>query len=126
MGMKVIALIIALSASAFSQSRQCKSNPKVIGACYLIHGRATVGSGTPALRIWPVGTKRMLGVTAGPIADDADDPIAPEDMMRFTNDVEAIFGNFEVCPFTPERKGHMQLVCVQSATKLFIKHWPPK
>jgi hypothetical protein len=68
----------------------------------------------------------MLGVTAGPIADDADDPIAPEEMMRFTRDVEAIFGDFEVCPFTPERKGHMQLVCVQSAKKLFIKRWPSK
>lgn len=126
MGMKIFALVFVLSTTAFCQSRQCKSNPKVIGACYVVHGRATVGSGTPALRIWPVGTKRMLGVTAGPIADDADDPIAPEKMLSFTNDVEAIFGDFEVCPFTPERKGHMQLVCVQSATKLFMKRLPTK
>ena len=63
----------------------------------------------------------MLGVTAGPVADDADDPIAPDELLRFTSDVEAIFGDFDVCPFTPERKGQMQMVCVQSAIKLVIK-----
>ncbi len=68
----------------------------------------------------------MLGVTAGPIADDADDPIVPKEMLKFSADVEAIFGDFEVCPFTPERKGHMRMVCVQSATKLVIKRWPSK
>jgi hypothetical protein len=126
MGIRALVLILLFSTPVFCQSRQCKNNPKVIGACYVVHGRTTSGDGTPELRIWPVGTKRMLGVTAGPIADDADDPIAPEEMMKFSKNVEAIFGDFEVCPFTPERKGHMQLVCVQSATKLSIERWPPK
>jgi hypothetical protein len=126
MRMKVIAGMLLLAIPVFGQTRECKSSPRVVGACYVIHGRATFGPGTPALRIWPVGTKRMLGVTAGPIADDADDPIAPENMLIFTSDVESIFGDFEVCPFTPERKGYMQMVCVQSATALFVKHWSSK
>jgi hypothetical protein len=123
MGMKLLfAGILLFAVPVFGQSRQCKSNPKVVGACYIVHGRATFGPGTPALRIWPVGTKRMLGVTAGPIADDADDPIAPNEMLIFTPDVEGIFGDFEVCPFTPERKGHMQMVCVESAKNIVVKH----
>ncbi len=126
MGAKAFAAIFLFAIPIFGQARECKNNPKVIGSCYVVHGRATYGDGTPALRIWPIGTKRMLGVTAGPVADDADDPIAPSDMLRFTSDVEAIFGDFEVCPFTPERKGHMQMVCVQSAKKLVIKRWPSK
>lgn len=120
----LLATILLLAVSASSQTRQCKTNPKVVGACYTVHGRATYGDGTPALRIWPVGTRRMLGVTAGPVADDADEPIAPAEMMRFTSDVKAIFGDFEVCPFTPEQKGHMQMVCVQSAKKLVVERWP--
>jgi hypothetical protein len=42
-------------------------------------------------------------------------------MLRFAPDIEGIYGDFEVCPFTPERKGHMQMVCVQSAKKLIGK-----
>ena len=103
------------------QTRMCKGNPKLVGACYMIHGRATFGSGTPAVRIWPVGTHRMLGITAGPIADDADDPIAPKSMLLFNPGVQSIFGDFEVCPFTPEKKGHMQNVCVESASNLVVK-----
>ena len=73
------------------------------------------------LSLWPVGTKRMLGVTAGPRLDDADDPIYPQDLKRLSA-TEAVYGDFEVCPFTPERKGEMQLVCIESANHLVVKH----
>lgn len=107
---------------------RCKSNPKLIGACFRIHGRAYFSNGTPDFRIWRVGTKRVLGVTATSTADDAEDPIVPAKLLRafhatasnpFGNDV---FGDFEVCPFTPERKGEMQMVCVQSAEHLVVQH----
>ena len=100
---------------------RCKDNPKVVAACYVVHGRATFGPGTPALRIWPVGTKRMLGVTAGPHADDADEPICPKEMLIFGTEVEAVFGDYKVCPFTLEREGAMQMVCVESASNLVVK-----
>jgi hypothetical protein len=80
---KLFVGILLLTTLAFGQPRACKTNPKVVGACYTVHGRATFGPGTPALRIWPVGTKRMLGVTAGPRADDADNPICPKEMLQF-------------------------------------------
>jgi hypothetical protein len=119
--MKQVLAIVLLVTCMSGEQPKCKGNPKVIGACYTIHGRATFGPGTPASRIWPVGTKRMLGVTAGPIADDADDPIAPEN-FAIPNDAVAIYGDFEVCPFTRERKGHMQMVCVESASHIFVKY----
>jgi hypothetical protein len=63
----------------------------------------------------------MLGVTTGPIADDADDPIAPRNMLKFSPDVEGIYADFVVCPFTREKRGEMQMVCVESASKLVVK-----
>jgi hypothetical protein len=63
----------------------------------------------------------MLGVTAGPIADDAEDPIAPKN-LAIPNGVVAVYGDFEVCPFTRERKGYMQMVCVESASHTFVKY----
>jgi hypothetical protein len=65
----------------------------------------------------------MLGITAGPKADDAEDPICPDEMLTFTPGVESVWGDFQVCPFTPERKGTMQMVCVESVSHLFKKHY---
>jgi Carboxypeptidase regulatory-like domain len=98
----------------------CKSNPKVIGACYSLHGRLSRGADTTGLWLWPVGTKRLLGVTGGPTLDGADTPIWPHN-LRFTSGDEDIYANFEVCPFTPERKGVMQFVCIESASHVFVK-----
>jgi len=61
----------------------------------------------------------MLGVTAGPTLDDAD-PISPRN-LSFEHGDEDIYGEFEVCPFTPERKGVMRFVCIESASKLVVK-----
>jgi len=110
----VLLLVAGIAGAASAQS--CKNNPKIIGACYAIHGRATVGADTVRIYLWPVGTHRMLGVTGGPILGDAVAPIFPSNLKLRPGD--QVFGDFEVCPFTPERKGHLQMVCVESATHL--------
>ena len=112
-------LSVALMSAGAAPPPPCKNSPKLVGACYVVHGRATYGNGTPALRIWPVGTKRMLGVTADKIADDADDPIVPK-QLAFDPSKKA-FGDFEVCPFTPESSGVMQMVCVEAVKNLSIR-----
>ena len=63
----------------------------------------------------------MLGVTAGPTLDDADSPIWP-DRLKFISVDDSIYADFEVCPFTPQRAGEMQRVCVESASRVVIKH----
>ena len=99
---------------------KCKANPKVIGACYVVHGRLSLGADTVTLRLWPVGTKRMLGITGGTVPDDAVAPIYPSD-LKLLSETEEIYGDFEVCPFTPERKGAMQIVCIESASHIVVK-----
>ena len=118
---KSLLFVLLLTIPSFGATADCKGNPQVIGQCFTVHGRATFGNGTPALRIWPIGTKRMLGVTAGPIADDADVPIYPKEMQRFTIGTEEEYGDFEVCPFTPDKPGHMRMVCVQSVSHLVVR-----
>jgi len=34
---------------------KCKGNPKVISACYEVHGRLQAGADTMRLWLWPVG-----------------------------------------------------------------------
>jgi hypothetical protein len=108
---------------AFAAPPKCKGNPQVIGACYSVHGRLNPRSAdTIRLRLWPVGTKRMLGIAGGPVIDDAVAPIYPNN-IKFDSSTEAIYGDFEVCPFTPEREGAMQLVCIESASNLVVKRF---
>jgi hypothetical protein len=118
--MKRLFVALVLVIPAFAAQPKCKGSPKVIGACYSVHGRVSLGADTVRLWLWPVGTKRMLGVTAGPRLDDADDPIFPRN-LKFNSGDEDIYGDFEVSPYTLERKGAMQLVCIESASKLVVK-----
>jgi hypothetical protein len=62
----------------------------------------------------------MLGVTGGPTLDDADAAILPQS-LKFPLGDEDIYGDFEVCPFTPERNGGMQFVCIESAAHVVVK-----
>jgi hypothetical protein len=105
----------------------CKGNPDVVGSCFRVHGRAFIALGTPPHRIWPVGTKRILGITGSAAANDAEAPIAPRHLLaafhlsRNNPYGDLVYGDFEVCPFTPERRGEMQMVCVESAEHLVVK-----
>src|ERR1043165_1062139 len=68
-GPKVNALVLALllliiSSVLFAQSavtsekdKSCRVHPKLIGKCFDVHGRLSIYNGTPALRIWKVGTR---------------------------------------------------------------------
>src|SRR5512139_1731028 len=43
--------------------RSCHSDPKLIGPCFTARGRMNYWNGAPSVRIWRVGTNRILGVT---------------------------------------------------------------
>jgi hypothetical protein len=118
--MKLIVVTLLLVAPLFASQPDCKGNPKLIGSCYIVHGRITQGADTVRLWLWPVGTKRMLGVTGGPVPDDAEAPIYPSS-LKFDANTNAIYGGFEVCPFTPERKGAIQMVCIESVSNPVVK-----
>jgi hypothetical protein len=76
-------------------------------------------NGTPDLRIWIVGTKHYLGVTARAEADDAENPLLPENVRKKMKGFHTtIYGDFEVCPFTDEKPNAMTMVCVESASHL--------
>jgi hypothetical protein len=95
------------------QVQACKTDPDIIGACFTVHGRLSAWNGSPTMRIWRAGTKRILG--------DHDDWPLPEELAKHMNwDVEA-WGDFEVCPFTKERPGAMQMVCIESVSNVVYK-----
>src|SRR4051794_9243734 len=109
-----IELTLAMLAFAVPQAPvTCKANPDLVGACFVVRGRLRAYNGTPTFRIWPIGSKRLLGVTG---AHPGETPIMPADLgVSFDHDLMA---GFEVCPFSRERAGVMQRVCIERATPL--------
>jgi hypothetical protein len=95
------------------ETQACKTDPDIVAACFTLHGRLSAWNGTPTGRIWRVGTKRTLGV-------QDEFPLPPE-LLEHENFGTEMWGDFEVCPFTPEKPGAMQMVCVQSAKHVLYK-----
>jgi hypothetical protein len=98
-----------------SERQACKSDPDIVEACFVVHGRIRAGNGTPSLRIWRQGTSRILGVNDDfPLPDALDG----EDLLN-----GEVWGDFEVCPFAKDRPGVMRMVCVESASHLTYKKY---
>ena len=95
----------------------CRRNPGVVDRCRTVHGRLFVSNGTPSMRMWPVGTQRILGVLP------SEEELVPDVVKRHANFETRLYGDFEVCPFTREKAGEMQFVCVESASNLVAEQF---
>lgn len=108
-------LLVPLS---FAESKgPCKGNPHQVAPCFTVRGRLTIYLGSPSARIWRIGTKRILGISER----YAQVRQMPESLEEKLKPGVAIYGDFEVCPFTKDRPGQMQLVCIESASNLVVK-----
>lgn len=121
----VLVTFIVLLASAKSfgaeidMKADCKSNPQLIAACFTVHGRLSAYNGTPSLRIWPIGTRRLLGILA-----DEDLLAIPENIRNEVGFGKDIYGDFSVCPFTESKPGQMQFVCVEAMSNVRVQNRP--
>jgi hypothetical protein len=127
----VLALVFATSAIAGSpqgtEKRKvaCKTAEN-LKTCYWTHGRLSLyNGGSPNLRLWKIGTRRLLGIYSGPTAGPFDDGLPDEDeaelppnLMKHDFTKASVFGDFEVCPLAPEKEGHMRPVCIESAKNI--------
>lgn len=121
----------------------CKT-PQNASLCYWTHGRLDFYTGYPPLRIWKIGTRRILAVYSGPSSFPARDtsrlylPELPANLARIYRDplnwdepepllddsvynARSIIADFEVCPLAPEKQRKVQPVCVEQALKVFVE-----
>jgi hypothetical protein len=110
----------AIHSSARRFEKSCREHPQLVSNCFKLRGRLAVYNGAPALRIWKIGTKRMLGVSEQRFAIDGVRNV-PEDVQAKIDQNKFLYGDFLVCPFTPPRLDEMQLVCIESVANLRIK-----
>ena len=102
--------------------KPCKAQPQLSGACFEIRGRMAIYNGNPSLRIWPVGTRRLLGVLEGESMKGY--PNLPRGVLEQLSPGKAMYADFTICPFTDDEPGVMRMVCVESAESISIRDWP--
>lgn len=111
---RIAFVAIALAAHA-TRAGDCVEDPNA-GPCFGVHGRMAAGNGNSGVRIWIVGTKKMLAVYP-------DDP-APVTPVCLRDDIageKRLYADFVVCPLAPERAGATRPVCVQSAAHRIVE-----
>ena len=101
--------------------KSCKEHPQLSGPCFKLRGRLSIYNGTPSLRIWPVGTTRLLGISEGRFAHPDIDNIPPHVRARLGSLDDELFAEFTVCPFANDKPGVMRLICVESATNIVLR-----
>lgn len=111
----VIRLFVSIEVNA--EELVCKGNSGIVAPCYETRGRVQVTNGTPGLRMWKVGTNRMLGIVP------SESEIIPDNLGEHIGISKYVFGDYIVCPFTVEKAGWMQMVCVESAKNLRIEDY---
>ena len=128
--------------SARSSKRKipCKT-PENAALFYWAHGRLSYYSVNFTWLLWKIGTHRLLKICDEPTylsmqsTADCGDPEFPAN-LEHVYDVDRrhwkrtgghgeycppdVFGDFEICPLEPERKGERQYACVESTKITFV------
>ncbi len=108
-----LVLILCGSVSAMSPpvagEKSCREHPQLIGKCFRVHGRLSVYNGAPAVRLWRIGTRRVMGISEQRFSLPEYRNL-PEGLTKQLNSENEIIGDFLVCPFTPAKPREMQLV----------------
>ena len=121
--MIVAALVAALSLSPAAGPSGAAPTHQLT-ACRVVRGRMALWNGAPTVRIWVIGTRRILGIVQ---RDNAFDQLpAPIRKLWDGKNHNAewntvIYGDFKVCARAPMRRGQMQMVTVMNARRLVLR-----
>lgn len=102
-----------------TQEKPCRSQPRLVGRCFTVRGRLSLYNGSPTIRLWRAGTRRILGVSSS--YAEAGYSSIPAEIERQLNWETEVWGEFEVCPFTARRPGEMQMICIESGKNLVAR-----
>jgi len=123
--LSILVLLIACSAIAGSrlpEAASCRTRPDIVGRCFNVHGRLSVYNGTPSIRLWPLGSKRLLGVLDPNDVSSAPGPTVLPDEIKLKLDWNKdVFGDFFVCPLSRKQPGRMQTICLESGKHLIVR-----
>ena len=118
----LLACCVVADSAPEQQPESCRARSDVVGKCFSVHGRLSVYNGTPSIRLWPIGSKRLLGVLDPKDASNAPGPsVLPPSIGGKLDGDKEIVGDFLVCPLTQRKAGRMQTICIESGKNLVVR-----
>jgi hypothetical protein len=118
----LLAIVPSTASRINSEPPTCRSRADVVGKCFRVHGRLSVYNGTPSIRLWPSGSKRLLGIIDPNDTSNAPGPsVLPEEIKSKLDWDKNVLGDFLVCPLTRSQPGKMQTVCIESGKNLIVR-----
>jgi hypothetical protein len=116
------AVAVLWPCAILAQDATCRSSARRVGECFTVHGRLYFTPDSPEIRLWRIGTHRVLGVLA---PDGSDQHVLSEALLERLwgggDRPGRIYGEFEICPLSPDQPAHMQMACLASASRLFVE-----
>jgi hypothetical protein len=98
-------------------SQVCASNDSIfVGPCRSFRARLVAGADNIRIRIWPIGSSRLLGY-----ADGALKCRLPPMLERLMEEGKPVFADVSVRPVTPSQPGSMQFACVAAADHMKVQ-----
>jgi hypothetical protein len=97
----------------------CASPTRFVGPCVTIRGRLSYANGSIPIRMWKVGTHRLLGIEDESYQKPSC--VLPKEIRVLLDADQFVFADFVVRPLTVEQPEVMQRVCVVSATNVRTK-----
>ena len=101
-------------------SQVCASSDSIfVGPCRSFRARLVPGADNIIIRIWPVGSTRLLGY-----ADGALKCRLPPMLELLMNEGKTVYADINVRPVTPSQPGHMQFACIAATDHMKVKDGP--
>ncbi len=113
-GLLGISSLVTADGVPVDPAKGCKTNPALVGECFSVRARVSVYSGTPAVRIAPVNSKRLLGVIP------SENEIMPSMLKAQLSPDQDVYADLLVCPFSKQAPKQMQFVCIESAENVKV------
>jgi hypothetical protein len=108
----LLALVVGCGANAseIDPAHGCLHNPAIVEACRWVKGSIRGTNGTPSMRLFVSGIKRVLGI----VPDEEE--IVPPDLAELykSHRENYIRGEFQFCPTSREKPGWMQFGCIEA------------
>ncbi len=115
-----VCIVTAQPVPDTSNCKPCREHPDVNGPKFTVHGVMSLWNGTPSVRIWKSGTKRILGVSEGRFSMEGYCNLPKWLEQKLDWDTE-IVGDFDLYPFTDDKPGVMRLVCVDTVYNMNVR-----
>jgi hypothetical protein len=126
-GCRQISVVPIRCVSGIWQGARCTAIPFARQPCFTLRGRLALYNGTPGWRLLPLGGRRILGVVDGK-GDAEGDTVTPAAVTALARppspgDYLDTYGDFRVCPLSPDEPGWMRMVCIDSVRDLQLSIW---